>query len=102
MPSSALTCHSLPKDESDLASVEGMNHFAAAVVLCRATLQDLLDLDADVRIAEFGELVGVERMVTNLPFCICLVRDSCETQVQFNHTIAHRYEVMSGLLSSEP
>lgn len=51
------------KDEQDLASIDGMNFFAACVILCQNSLQDFLDLTSEERVSQFGRLVGQERMV---------------------------------------
>ena len=52
-----------PKHESELASIEGMNAFASSVILCQKPLQEFLDSTPDVRLEEFGPLVGMYRMV---------------------------------------
>lgn len=52
--------------ESDLARVHGMNAFAAFVMLYDRSLETILDLRPEVRLAEFGPLLGQERMVRRL------------------------------------
>ncbi|KAI6023415.1 hypothetical protein EDC04DRAFT_2726157 [Pisolithus marmoratus] len=49
--------------EADLAGVEGMNAFAAFVMLYGRTLEDVLDMSPESRAEEFGGLVGQERVV---------------------------------------
>ena len=44
--------------------MDGMNAFAASVILCQETLQDFLDLAAEARALKFGYLVGQERVVS--------------------------------------
>ncbi|KIJ66386.1 hypothetical protein HYDPIDRAFT_38740 [Hydnomerulius pinastri MD-312] len=48
--------------ESDLASVHGMNAFAAFVMLYERPLHDILDLSSEARMEEFGQLLGSERV----------------------------------------
>ncbi|KIM77149.1 hypothetical protein PILCRDRAFT_825707 [Piloderma croceum F 1598] len=48
--------------ERDLANMDGMNAFAASIILYQETLQDFLDLAAEARVLEFGHLVGTERV----------------------------------------
>ncbi|KAI6135988.1 hypothetical protein F5141DRAFT_1226064 [Pisolithus sp. B1] len=50
--------------EADLAEVEGMNAFAAYVMLYGRTVEDVLDMSSESRMEEFGELVGKERVET--------------------------------------
>ena len=49
--------------ESELAGVDGMNAFAAFVMLYDRSLETILDLSPEVRLAAFGQLLGEERMV---------------------------------------
>jgi hypothetical protein len=44
--------------------MDGMNAFAASIILYQETLQDFLDLAAETRVLEFGQLVGTERVVS--------------------------------------
>ncbi|KAI6135976.1 hypothetical protein F5141DRAFT_3297 [Pisolithus sp. B1] len=46
--------------EADLAEVEGMNAFAAYVMLYGRTVEDVLDMTSESRMEEFGGLVGKE------------------------------------------
>ncbi|KAI6161331.1 hypothetical protein EDD17DRAFT_698078 [Pisolithus thermaeus] len=56
--------------EADLAEVEGMNAFAAYVMLYGRTVEDVLDMSSESRMEEFGGLVGKERVVrTRIPTC---------------------------------
>ncbi|KAL4070291.1 hypothetical protein J3A83DRAFT_3170224 [Scleroderma citrinum] len=49
--------------ESDLAGTEGMNPFAAIVMLCGRTLEDILEMSPQMRLEEFRGLIGQERVV---------------------------------------
>lgn len=49
------------EDEADLASVEGMNPFAALVMLYQRSLQEIFDMSPENRAAEFSYLVGSQR-----------------------------------------
>ncbi|KAJ7837063.1 hypothetical protein B0H14DRAFT_3704351, partial [Mycena olivaceomarginata] len=53
----------VPEGEQDLAAVDGMNHFAAYVILCQIDLGEFLELSPEERVERFGAFVGVERMV---------------------------------------
>lgn len=57
----------LSQDEQDLADVDGMNVFAALIILCQKSLHDFLDLTPETRMIEFGHLVGGERLVSAVP-----------------------------------
>ncbi|KAF8841918.1 hypothetical protein BDN67DRAFT_1068110 [Paxillus ammoniavirescens] len=48
--------------ESDLSMVQGMNTFAAFVMLYDRPLQSILDSSSEVRQEEFGQLLGQERL----------------------------------------
>ncbi|KAK1230488.1 hypothetical protein PQX77_006416 [Marasmius sp. AFHP31] len=52
------------EDEAGLAVADGMNHFAAVVILCQVGVQDVLDMQPEDRISSFGPYVGNERMQT--------------------------------------
>ena len=52
------------KNEQDLAFVEGMNAFAAFVILSQISLQDLLDSTTEYCLNEFGSLIGIQRVVS--------------------------------------
>ncbi|KAL0072714.1 hypothetical protein AAF712_000477 [Marasmius tenuissimus] len=52
------------EDEAGLAVADGMNHFAAVVILCQVGVQDVLDMQPKERISLFGPYVGNERMQT--------------------------------------
>ncbi|KAG8219430.1 hypothetical protein J3R82DRAFT_355 [Butyriboletus roseoflavus] len=49
--------------ESDLARVHGMNAFAAFVMLYDRSLETILELSPEARLADFDQLLGQERMV---------------------------------------
>ncbi|EKM61502.1 uncharacterized protein PHACADRAFT_190671 [Phanerochaete carnosa HHB-10118-sp] len=51
-------------DERDLAAIDGMNVFAAAIILNSVTLDDFLEKMPDERLQLFGELVGRHRITT--------------------------------------
>lgn len=53
----------IPEGEQDLAAADGMNRFAAFVILCQIDLGELLELTPEDRADKFGPLVGLERMV---------------------------------------
>ncbi|KAF8433539.1 hypothetical protein L210DRAFT_962649 [Boletus edulis BED1] len=48
--------------ESDLARVHGMNAFAAFIMLYDKSLETILELSPEARLADFGHLLGEERM----------------------------------------
>ncbi|KAF7436011.1 hypothetical protein PC9H_002837 [Pleurotus ostreatus] len=50
------------ENESDLASISGMNPFAAYVILCHASLDEFLDMGPDARSEMFGAFVGHDRL----------------------------------------
>jgi hypothetical protein len=47
-----------------LARVDGMNNFAAFIILYQVSLQYFLDCSPETRIQEFGSHVGVQRLVS--------------------------------------
>ncbi|KAJ3899195.1 hypothetical protein F5879DRAFT_1005368 [Lentinula edodes] len=51
------------EDEENLAAADGMNHFAACAVLCQITLDELLEISPEERIARFSLHLGYDRMV---------------------------------------
>ncbi|KAJ7221744.1 hypothetical protein GGX14DRAFT_671147 [Mycena pura] len=51
------------KGETELAAVDGMNRFAAFVILCQIDLGDFLEFSAEERMAKFGDCIGLERMM---------------------------------------
>ncbi|GBE77464.1 hypothetical protein SCP_0103390 [Sparassis crispa] len=48
--------------ELDLAGVDGMNMFAASIVLCQISLEDFLDQTPEERLDYYAALVGTERI----------------------------------------
>ncbi|KAJ3755300.1 hypothetical protein EV360DRAFT_27504, partial [Lentinula raphanica] len=52
------------EDEDNLAAADGMNHFSACVILCQISLDDLLEMDPEERVARFALHVGHDRMVS--------------------------------------
>ncbi|KAL0581356.1 hypothetical protein V5O48_000732 [Marasmius crinis-equi] len=52
------------EDEHGLAIADGMNHFAAFVILCQVGVQDVLDMSPEERISSFGPHVGNDKMKT--------------------------------------
>ncbi|KAG9313983.1 hypothetical protein JVU11DRAFT_4759 [Chiua virens] len=49
--------------ESDLAAVHGMNVFAAFIMLYDSSLEAILEMSPEARLANFGPLLGQERMM---------------------------------------
>ncbi|KAH9913316.1 uncharacterized protein BXZ73DRAFT_106964 [Epithele typhae] len=70
--------------EDELSSVDGMNLFAASLLLSQTTLEKLLETSPDERLVEYSDLVGADRMKT------------------FNEYIARRLEVIELPPSSPP
>ncbi|KAI0652408.1 hypothetical protein C8Q79DRAFT_937519 [Trametes meyenii] len=62
--------------EYDLSGVDGMNNFAASLLLSQISLEDFLEKSADDRLLDYGDLVGMERIT------------------QFNVDMARRMEAM--------
>lgn len=58
--------------ESDLARMHGMNTFAAFVMLYDRPLETILDLSPEARLADFGQLLGQERMVRRPLFLVSI------------------------------
>ncbi|KAJ7184316.1 hypothetical protein C8R46DRAFT_1063686 [Mycena filopes] len=52
----------VPEGEQDLAAADGMNRFAAFLILCQIDLGEFLELSAEARVEQFGGFVGFERM----------------------------------------
>ncbi|KAL4266739.1 hypothetical protein AB1N83_004047 [Pleurotus pulmonarius] len=50
------------ENENDLASISGMNPFAAYVILCHASVDEFLDMGPDARSEMFGAFVGYDRL----------------------------------------
>jgi hypothetical protein len=53
----------IQEDDNNLASANGMNHFASLVILCQVKLIDFLEMGAEERLGRFSSTVGHERMV---------------------------------------
>ncbi|KAF7353656.1 hypothetical protein MVEN_01050400 [Mycena venus] len=53
----------VPEGEQDLAAADGMNRFAAYLILCQIDLGEFLELSPEARMEKFGAFVGTERMV---------------------------------------
>ncbi|KAJ6500557.1 hypothetical protein C8R45DRAFT_863187 [Mycena sanguinolenta] len=53
----------VPEGEQDLAAVDGMNRFAAYLILCQIDLGDFLELSAEARMEKFSAFIGMERMM---------------------------------------
>lgn len=51
------------QDEQDLASVAGMNHFSAALILSQIDLEDFLKMEPQDRLSQFGGFVGADTIV---------------------------------------
>ncbi|KAJ7771638.1 hypothetical protein B0H16DRAFT_1514188 [Mycena metata] len=52
----------VPEGEQDLAAADGMNRFAAFLILCQIDLGEFLELTPEARVEKFSAFVGVERM----------------------------------------
>lgn len=50
--------------EADVAAVKGMNAFAAAVMLCQMSLQEILNMTPEQRSESFAPFVGQERVAS--------------------------------------
>lgn len=81
----------LSQGESDLAKVHGMNAFAAFVMLYDRSLETILDLAPEVRLADFGQLLGQERMVRR-PLSVISIDPSPMIQMGFNAVIESRMQ----------
>ncbi|KAJ7273098.1 hypothetical protein C8J57DRAFT_1316705, partial [Mycena rebaudengoi] len=53
----------VPEGEQELTQADGMNLFAAFVILCQMDLEDFLDLEPQARIEKFADFVGLERIM---------------------------------------
>jgi len=54
------------QEEESMAAADGMNRFAAYVILCQITVDDFLEMVPEERITKFGPFIGNDRMVTGL------------------------------------
>ncbi|KAK7045657.1 hypothetical protein VNI00_007490 [Paramarasmius palmivorus] len=54
----------VPEEEEGMAIADGMNHFAAFVILCQVNVQEFLDMSSDQRLLRFGPHAGHERLAT--------------------------------------
>ena len=79
----------LSQGESDLARVQGMNAFAAFVMLYDRSLETILDLSPETRLAEFGPLLGQGRMVRRSLY-IFAIQSGPMTQIGLNDVIESR------------
>lgn len=52
--------------EYDLCGVDGMNLFASCLLLSQASLEDFLEKSPEDRVLEYGTVVGVDRIVSDL------------------------------------
>ncbi|KAI8995275.1 hypothetical protein BD414DRAFT_410707 [Trametes punicea] len=48
--------------EFDLSGVQGMNLFAASLLLSHTTLEDFLEMSSHERVLQYGQLVGMDRI----------------------------------------
>lgn len=88
--------------ELDLSQIHGMNVFASALILSQISLEDLLEWLPEQRLQEFGQLVGMNRIVRFLHLPLGrFIDDGSTSQAQFNQIIARRAEAMQ-LPSSSP
>jgi hypothetical protein len=81
----------LSQGELDLAGVHGMNAFAAFVMLYERSLETILDLSHEVRLADFGQLLGEERMVRR-PMSLFPIDPSLMMQTVLNAVIESRMQ----------
>ncbi|KAK7449620.1 hypothetical protein VKT23_013096 [Stygiomarasmius scandens] len=51
-----------PDEEESMAAADGMNRFAAYVILCQTTVDDFLEMVPEERITKFGPFIGNDRM----------------------------------------
>ncbi|KAJ7599285.1 hypothetical protein C8J56DRAFT_1158241 [Mycena floridula] len=51
------------QDEEALAAIDGMNRFAAFLILCQIEIEDLMNLVPEERLKRFGSFVGNDRMI---------------------------------------
>ena len=58
-----------------MARVEGMNLFVAATILSQTTLEDFLLRSPEERLQDFSGLIGVERIVSRLFWCVGITTD---------------------------
>jgi len=56
------------QEEQSLAAAEGMNHFAACVILRQVSISELLDMEPEDRLARFEHQVGANKVVSSLSF----------------------------------
>ncbi|KAH0837950.1 hypothetical protein J3R83DRAFT_6185 [Lanmaoa asiatica] len=77
--------------ESDLSRVHGMNAFAAFVMLYDRSLEAILDLSPEARLADFGQLLGQERMVRR-PLSLFPIDPSSMMQTGLNAVIESRMQ----------
>ncbi|KAF5372952.1 hypothetical protein D9758_001575 [Tetrapyrgos nigripes] len=54
----------VPDAEENVAAAEGMNRFAAYVILCQISVEDFLEMMPEERLERFGPFIGDERIVT--------------------------------------
>lgn len=60
------------QDEDNLASLDGVNRFSAAIMLCQVSLQELLDLSPEARLEELGPYVGFDAIVSHSGLTPCI------------------------------
>ena len=53
----------LQDEEANLASLNGMNHFSASIILCQVSVEEFIDLLPEERIAAFGPYILADRLV---------------------------------------
>lgn len=70
-----------------MAAAEGMNHFAACVILRQVSISELLDMEPEDRIARFEHHVGANRVVSSMSFRNQLYL--IVLQVKLNEVIAY-------------
>ncbi|KAJ3514549.1 hypothetical protein NLJ89_g2311 [Agrocybe chaxingu] len=52
----------LEDEETNLATIDGLNHFSASIVLCQVPLEDFLNMPPEQRTDGFASFIGLEAM----------------------------------------
>jgi len=53
-------------EEANLASLKGLNHFSASIVLCQVSLEEFIDLLPEERVSAFGAYILPDHIVSHL------------------------------------
>lgn len=86
-----------------MASVAGMNHFSAALILSQIDLEEFLKMDPQDRLNQFGCFVGTDTIVCSSFACSVPSRlnQLFLLQMSLNNDIAQRYERLSSVGDSD-